>query len=86
MIINKKGNLPSIILCYPSGPQRENQRKRKERHVLEPCQTTKKVVKHESASDTNCNWHIWNGPQRFGNGLEELKIGGRIVTIQTIAL
>ena len=48
-----------------SGPQKENQRKRKEIQVLKACQRTKKVVAHESVGNTNCKWHTWNGPQRL---------------------
>ena len=35
-------NLPNSGFCRPGGPQSENQRKRKGRHVLRTCQRTKK--------------------------------------------
>ena len=38
----KKENLPNSRLCCPGQPQRENQRKEKERQVLRLCQRTKK--------------------------------------------
>ena len=69
MIIKKKNlkkkekvNQPYRGLCRPVGPQRENQRKRKMRQVLTPCQRTKKAMEHENNGDTSCNWHAWNGP------------------------
>ena len=50
-------------------------------------------MEHEDDSDTKCNWWAWNNPQRLGTipkglekGLEELKIGERVHTIQTRAL
>ena len=79
-------NNNNLLYCGfwpPSGLQSENQRKRKERQVLRPCQRSKKVVEHGDNSDNNCNW---NGPRRFGKGPEALEIGDRIETIQNIAL
>ena len=64
--------------CPPS----ENKRKGKERKVLGLCQRTKKPVEHGD-DDTNCNSRTWNVLQRR---LEELEIGGRAETIQTIVL
>ena len=52
----------------PSGPQIKNQRKRKERQVLGPCERTKKALEHEDDGVTNCYWHTWNGSQRLGKG------------------
>ena len=60
---------------YFGGPQCKKQRKRKKRQVCGPCQRTKKAVKHESNGDTNCNWHTWNGPQKFGE--EAGRVGNR---------
>ena len=64
----KKEILMSCGFCRLSGPQIENQRKRKERRELGHCQRTKKAVEHKGDGDTNCNWRAWNGPQRFGKG------------------
>ena len=70
VIINKKQKqkkyLPNGGLCHPSEPQRENERKRKERLILGPGQRIKKVTEHEIGSDTNCNWCTRNGAQRLG--------------------
>ena len=46
----------------------ENQRKRDDKQLLEPCQRTKKAVEPEGEGDTNCNWCSWNGSQRLGKG------------------
>ena len=40
---------------------------------------------NESNGVTDCNWRTWNGSQRFGKGLEDLEIGGRIETIEITA-
>ena len=45
-------------LCHHSGSQNENQRKWKEREVLEPCQSTKDVTEHDCNSDTIYNWFL----------------------------
>ena len=49
-----------------SGPPSENQRKRKERQAIRPCQRTEKAIKPEGDSDTNLNWCAWNNPQILG--------------------
>ena len=36
----------------------------KKRQVIRRCLRAKKAVEHESDSDTNCDWHTWNDPQR----------------------
>ena len=46
----------------------KNQRKQKETQVLRPCLRTKKSVKHEGDSDTNCNRHTWNDLWRVRKG------------------
>ena len=33
-------------------------------------------MEHESNGDTNCNWHTWNGPQRFGKGVGRVRNWG----------
>ena len=81
VIINKKKKRHAI----PFWLQSKNQRKQKERRVLEPCQRTKKAVEHhEGDGDTSCNWCAWNGPQMLRVG--GLEIEGQIETIQTTAL
>ena len=67
MIINKK-NLPSCELCHLGEQQKENQRKRKERQLLGPCQRTKNDREHESDGDINYNYWDWSDPQRLGKG------------------
>ena len=59
--LHKKKNLPTSGLCRSNRLQSVNEKKRKEWQVLKPCLRTKKVVKLEGDSDTNCKWHIWNG-------------------------
>ena len=43
-------------------------------------------MKHESESDTNCDWCIWKIPKRLMKGQEDLKIRGKVGIIQTSAL
>ena len=74
-------------LCRPGEPQRENQRKWKERQVLiRPCQRTKKAMAHESEVDTIVIAAHGTISDNLIGELEELKIGGRAETIQTTAL
>ena len=40
---NKQNSLPNYELYRPGGQQSENQRKRKVRQVIGPCQRTKKL-------------------------------------------
>ena len=61
----KKENLPYTEIFRISTRQGENQRKKNERQILWPCQRTKKAVKHKIDTGTNCNWHVWNDPQKF---------------------
>ena len=53
-------------LCHLNEPQSQNQRKRKERQVLEPCKRTKKAIGHEDDGDTNSNTRPKNCPKRLG--------------------
>ena len=47
----------------------------------------KKAMEHRSNGDIDCNWRTRNRPQKnLLRKLEELKIEGRIETIQTTAL
>ena len=62
VITTKKKNLLYCGFCCSSSPQSENQRKRKKRQVLGPCQITEKVVERVGDGDTNCNWFTWNSP------------------------
>ena len=61
----KKKNLLNSGFCRPSGPQSENQRKRKESQVFRPCQRTKKHVEIKGDNDSNCNWRAWKGLLRL---------------------
>ena len=69
-----------------SGPKSENQRKRKEKHVLRPCQRNKKCIEHESDGDTNCNWWAWNDFQRLDKGSRRVGIQKKTSEHQTTAL
>ena len=42
---NNNNNLSCSVLCCPSRPHSENQRKQKERQLLGSCQRTKKFVR-----------------------------------------
>ena len=59
----KKEKLPYRRFYCLGRPQIENQRKQKERQVLEPCLRNKKAVENESVGDTSCNWRTCNSPQ-----------------------
>ena len=67
-------------MCRLGGPQSENQRKWKNRKMLEPCKRTKK-----GDGDTNCNWLNCNGAYRLGLENRKLEIGERFATLQTKA-
>ena len=41
-------------------------RENKERQILWPCQGNKKAMEFEVDGDSNCNWYVWNNPQRLG--------------------
>ena len=43
-----------------------------------------KSMEHEGDNYTNCDWYFWY--QKIIKGLENLKVGGRVETIQTTAL
>ena len=61
LVINKKKkNLVNCGLYRPGGPQTENQRKRKQRQPLRPCQRTKKAMERKGEGDTTCNWWTWH--------------------------
>ena len=47
---------------------------------------SQKVVKHEGDSDTSFIWSPWNNLNNMEKKLEELKIRGRIETVQTTTL
>ena len=59
---NSKENFPSSWFCRSSGPQGENQRKRKEKQVLRPYLRATKTVEYEGDGDNNCSWCAWNCP------------------------
>ena len=93
---NKKRTYRSVDFSILADHREKNQRKRKERQVLGPCQKIEKTMEHEGGGDTNCTWCTRNNTQRLGafgtitkgllKGLDDLKVGGRVVTIQTKAL
>ena len=70
---NINENIPSPRFYRCGRPLSENQRKRKDRKILEPCSRTKKVVEHKGKGNTDFSWCVWNGSQRlegigrFGN-------------------
>ena len=55
-------------MAIPADHREKNQRKRKERKVLEPSKRTKKAVEHEGNGDTNCNLQVWNSPKKLAKG------------------
>ena len=58
--------------------ERKKISKNEERHVLGPCQRTKKkTVEHEADTDKSCNWQVWNCSQRM---LKETEIVGSWMT------
>ena len=61
----KEENLPTSGFCRPGGPQNENQRKRKERQTLRPCQRTEKAMENKDNGDTNSNWCVSNNLQKL---------------------
>ena len=84
-VVNKNEKLSNSGFCHPGGPLSENQRKRKERQVLRPCQRTKKI------------WNIvilipivfaalGTIPKGLVKRLEALEIVRRAETIQTTLL
>ena len=54
-----------ILNFAVSEDHRVKSKKAKKRQVVGHCERTKKAAKHESDSDTNCNWRTWNGPQNL---------------------
>ena len=73
-VINKKKREP--VECCPDRTQTENQRKRKERKELRPCQRTKKPREYEGNGDTYCNRCTWNRHKRLLKGAG--KVGNRM--------
>ena len=43
--------------------ENENERKRKDRQILDLAQELKKAVEHEFDVNDNCNWRVWSGLQ-----------------------
>ena len=41
--------------------------------ILGHCLKTKKAVKHEGDSDTNCSWCTWNSSQRLVKGRRRIE-------------
>ena len=46
----------------------------------------KKTIEHEGDNCINRDWCFWYSNKKLLKGLEDLKIGGRVETIQTTAL
>ena len=82
----KRENLPTSGLCRPGGPQSKNQRKRKEREVLRPCQRTKKMWNLRVTRIPIIFGALVTVPTILKKELEELEIQGQIKTMQTIGL
>ena len=57
---------PDIVLVYK---KREPEKIDKWR----ACKRTKKATEHEDDGDTNCNWCVWNIPQKIAEGTVRLK-------------
>ena len=81
---HKKNNLLSCWLCHSSGAQSEN--KKAKRLIIGPCQRTKQNC-------WTCRWPIkivvravGVVPKSLEKRLKELKVKGRIKTIQTTEL
>ena len=60
VIVNKKWEAAEQWTLPSRRTTCENQRKRKERQVLRPCQRTKKPLELEGNGDTNCKWCALN--------------------------
>ena len=49
--------LDRFQILLPHEPQSKKlKKKRKERHVVGPCQRTKKAMEYDNDSDANCKW------------------------------
>ena len=87
VIVNKKENLPNNRFCRPSGPQTENQRKRKQRQIIRSClRTKKKLLNIRVTMILIVIGALGTLPKDLVRGLEELELGGRAETIQTTIL
>ena len=68
VIVNKEKRTCRIVdLAIPA----DYQVKLKERE-RELAKELKKIMEHESDSDTDCNWCTWNNPQRSDKGTGRL--------------
>ena len=70
VIINfkKRENLQYSGFC-----RTKDGKSKKERNVIWPYQTTKKIVEHWGDGDTICDWCTWNDSQRFGKRAGSVK-------------
>ena len=84
VLIDKKENLLPSGFCHSSKSQTKNKRTGKDKQILGPYQRTKKkkTVEHADDSDTNCSWCAQNILKGWKKRLEQLKIKGRIISIQ----
>ena len=62
----KKRTCPFVVFAVLVDHRVKNHRKRKERHVLRPCQRNKKAVEHEGNGDAYCDRHTCH-VRRVGN-------------------
>ena len=79
-------NLPSIGFCRSNGPQIENKRKRKHKQVLGSCQRNKKMRNLRMTMIPKVFGALGTVSKGLEKRLEELKIKGRILNLQTAAL
>ena len=87
MIINKtKKRRTCQIVDFAVSADQRVKIKDKYRDKYLDLERELKTIEYEKHDNTNCNRRFWNGPQKFGKGLEELEIRGGIETIQTTAV
>ena len=72
----------SYGFCRSGGSLSKNERKRKDRQILGPCQRTKKIVEHDyddddDDGDTNCNWCTWNGLKKLKRKTRGISVENR---------
>ena len=65
VLIDKKKTCHLMDFAVPTDHSK-NERKRKDRQILGPCQRTEKTVEHEGEGRADCDWDLWNNPQRVG--------------------
>ena len=87
IIINKKTKICKIVdFAVPTDHRIKLKEYEKRDKYLDLTSELKKTMEHEGDNYTNCDWCFWHGNKRILKGLEDLEVGGRVVTIQTTAL